>query len=97
MFRKAIAHIRNPWAWFISLITLGVALSIGASTKGQMMAGAQPHSSTSTGNGCVPIMEWVGDGGVTGRMNCVSEEQVRELCEDMLVERRKKQDVDAGK
>jgi hypothetical protein len=96
MFRKAISHIRNPWAWFISLITLGVALSIGASTKGQMVTGVQPHSSTNTDNGCVPIMERVGGGGVTGRMNCASEEQVRQLCEVLSVERRKK-DADAGR
>ena len=96
MFQKAIAHIRNPWAWFISLITLGVALSIGASTKGYMVTGAQPHSYTSAANGCIPIMERVGDGGMTGRMNCASEEQMQQLCENMLVERRKK-DADAGR
>jgi hypothetical protein len=80
MTERFRSQMKNPWAWFATLLVVGVILSIVATSSGTIVrvADAAPLNPTQA---CIPLLERLSDGKLTGKMSCATDEQVKQICE----------------
>lgn len=75
------SHFKNPWAWMICLLVIGVGLSIGSTSRGTTTIRIPTDEALTSRPDCIPVLEKTKEGSFTGRITCASERLAREICD----------------